>query len=89
MRWIAPDEQTLTAGEIAGQLCGQLGVEVTPTKVGQVAKMIGLDYTEGDLLIPGQTFSIKQKRYGVNDLPIIAEKIAAQLRRENGKSNRA
>ena len=81
MRWIAPNEQTLTAGEIAGQLCTQLGVEVTAAKVGQVAKMLGLDYTEGDLPIHGQTFSVKQKRYGVDDVSNIAKKIAAKARK--------
>ena len=78
MRRIEPREETLTAAEVAQKMASDFGVDVTSQKVGQTAKLLDLDYIEVDLEI--RSFTVRQRKYGIKDLPAIASRLTAKKR---------
>ena len=73
MRPIDPHEETLTAAEVAQKIRSDFGIDVTSHKIGQTARLLNLDYVEADLEI--RSFTVRQRRYGIKDLPVIASRL--------------
>lgn len=78
MRRIEPNENVLTASQILAKYIEERKppVPLHPTLVGQIAKMLDLDYVEdhSDPITVTTSFGVIQKpsrKYGVHDMPAI------------------